>query len=158
MRSPSTAPPRPCISPAWPPGLARATLWTSPNHLCGFGQLWAVLRRAGRLCRYRSADLQPERCRLEEKLAQAEEAGLCPRWWSRSILPASRARWTGLRALAETYGFTVIEDASHAIGGKYQGHPIGNCRFSDMTVFSFHPVKIITTGEGGMVLTNVATV
>jgi dTDP-4-amino-4,6-dideoxygalactose transaminase len=55
---------------------------------------------------------------------------------------------------APQYGFTVIEDASHAIGGRYQGKPIGACSFSDMTVFSFHPVKIITTGEGGMILTN----
>ncbi|MFN9608176.1 MAG: DegT/DnrJ/EryC1/StrS family aminotransferase, partial [Pseudanabaena sp.] len=52
------------------------------------------------------------------------------------------------------YGFKVIEDASHAIGGKYQDKPIGCCEFSDLAVFSFHPVKIITTGEGGMVLTN----
>lgn len=56
--------------------------------------------------------------------------------------------------LAETYGFKVIEDASHAIGGQYQSAPIGGCQFSDVTVFSFHPVKIITTGEGGMALTN----
>lgn len=57
-------------------------------------------------------------------------------------------------ALAQRYGFTVIEDASHAIGASYRGRPVGGCEFSDMAVFSFHPVKIITTGEGGMVLTN----
>ncbi len=56
--------------------------------------------------------------------------------------------------LARQYGFKVIEDASHAIGGTYLGEPIGNCRYSDITVFSFHPVKIITTAEGGMALTN----
>ena len=56
--------------------------------------------------------------------------------------------------LSREYGFTVIEDASHAIGGSYQDNPVGSCAYSDMTVFSFHPVKIITTGEGGMVLTN----
>jgi dTDP-4-amino-4,6-dideoxygalactose transaminase len=59
-----------------------------------------------------------------------------------------------IRALGQRYGFKIIEDASHAIGGKYRGEPIGNCRYSDITVFSFHPVKIITTGEGGMALTN----
>lgn len=59
-----------------------------------------------------------------------------------------------IHELAEQYGFTVLEDASHAIGGEYQGCKVGSCRYSDMTVFSFHPVKIITTGEGGMVLTN----
>jgi dTDP-4-amino-4,6-dideoxygalactose transaminase len=56
--------------------------------------------------------------------------------------------------LGRKYGFKIIEDASHAIGGQYIGHPIGECRFSDITVFSFHPVKIITTAEGGMALTN----
>ena len=56
--------------------------------------------------------------------------------------------------LSREYGFTVIEDASHAIGGSYQNDQVGSCAYSDMTVFSFHPVKIITTGEGGMVLTN----
>jgi len=59
-----------------------------------------------------------------------------------------------IHALSHQYGFKIIEDASHAIGGKYKGEPIGNGRYSDITVFSFHPVKIITTGEGGMALTN----
>jgi len=59
-----------------------------------------------------------------------------------------------IRTLAERYGFSVIEDASHAIGARYRGEPVGNCRHSDIAVFSFHPVKIITTGEGGMALTN----
>ena len=59
--------------------------------------------------------------------------------------------------LGQAYGFRIIEDASHAIGGTYQSEPVGNCRYSDITVFSFHPVKIITTGEGGMTLTNEKT-
>ena len=59
-----------------------------------------------------------------------------------------------IHRLSQTYGFKIIEDASHAIGGKYKGEPIGNCRYSDITVFSFHPVKIITTAEGGMAMTN----
>lgn len=59
-----------------------------------------------------------------------------------------------IRALSKQYGFKVIEDASHAIGGKYLGEPVGNCRYSDITIFSFHPVKIITTAEGGMAVTN----
>jgi len=57
-------------------------------------------------------------------------------------------------SLSKRYGFKIIEDASHAIGGEYRDEPIGNCRYSDITVFSFHPVKIITTGEGGMAVTN----
>ena len=57
-------------------------------------------------------------------------------------------------ALADRYGFAVVEDASHAIGGCYQGQPVGCCSYSSITVFSFHPVKIITTGEGGLATTN----
>ncbi|RLA47497.1 MAG: UDP-4-amino-4,6-dideoxy-N-acetyl-beta-L-altrosamine transaminase, partial [Gammaproteobacteria bacterium] len=57
-------------------------------------------------------------------------------------------------SLSQRYGFKIIEDASHAIGARYKDEPIGNCRYSDITVFSFHPVKIITSGEGGMTLTN----
>ena len=57
-------------------------------------------------------------------------------------------------ALAKQYGFKVIEDASHAIGAKYLGEPVGNCKYSDITVFSFHPVKIVTSGEGGVAVTN----
>ena len=59
-----------------------------------------------------------------------------------------------IAALAQQYGVTVLEDASHAIGGLYQGQPVGGCRHSAITVFSFHPVKIITTAEGGLSTTN----
>lgn len=59
-----------------------------------------------------------------------------------------------IAALAEQYGFKVIEDASHAVGGRYRDQPVGNCTYSDITVFSFHPVKIITSAEGGVALTN----
>ena len=59
-----------------------------------------------------------------------------------------------IAALAEKYGFLVVEDASHAVGGEYKNSRVGGCRYSDMTIFSFHPVKIVTTGEGGMTLTN----
>lgn len=61
---------------------------------------------------------------------------------------------SAIKKLAQQYGFQVIEDAAHGIGGRYRDRPIGCCEFSDLTVFSFHPVKIITTAEGGMVLTN----
>ena len=59
-----------------------------------------------------------------------------------------------IHALSQKYGFSIIEDASHAIGGSYQDTPIGNCQYSDITIFSFHPVKIITTAEGGVATTN----
>ena len=60
-----------------------------------------------------------------------------------------------IHALSKEYGFQIIEDASHALGGRYQGNLIGSCLYSDITVFSFHPVKSITTGEGGMAVSNI---
>lgn len=59
-----------------------------------------------------------------------------------------------IRAMTQKYGITIIEDASHAVGAEYQGRPVGDCSHCEMTTFSFHPVKIMTTGEGGMILTN----
>ena len=59
-----------------------------------------------------------------------------------------------IRALADRYGFAIVEDASHAIGGYYDGAPVGDGRYADITVFSFHPVKIVTTAEGGACVTN----
>jgi UDP-4-amino-4,6-dideoxy-N-acetyl-beta-L-altrosamine transaminase len=91
---------------------------------------------------------------LEEKLVQAERKGRLPK----VIIPVHFAGQPcdmfGIYALSEQYGFRIIEDASHAIGARYKNEAIGSCRYSDITVFSFHPVKIITTGEGGMAVTN----
>jgi UDP-4-amino-4,6-dideoxy-N-acetyl-beta-L-altrosamine transaminase len=92
--------------------------------------------------------------RLAEKLAQAEKTGNLPKVVIPVHLCGQPCDMAGIHALSQQYGFKIIEDASHAIGGKYKGEPIGNGRYSDITVFSFHPVKIITTGEGGMALTN----
>lgn len=91
---------------------------------------------------------------LTEKLALAEKTGCLPKVVIPVHLCGQSCDMAGIQILSRRYGFKIIEDASHAIGGKYQGEFIGNCRFSDITVFSFHPVKIITTGEGGMALTN----
>jgi UDP-4-amino-4,6-dideoxy-N-acetyl-beta-L-altrosamine transaminase len=92
--------------------------------------------------------------RLAEKLALAEKGGALPKVVIPVHLCGQPCDMAGIHALSRQYGFKIIEDASHAIGGKYKGEPIGNGRYSDITVFSFHPVKIITTGEGGMVVTN----
>lgn len=92
--------------------------------------------------------------RLAEKLAQAERSDCLPKVLIPVHLCGQPCDLAGIRALAQRYGFKIIEDASHAIGGKYRGESIGNSRYSDITVFSFHPVKIITTGEGGMAVTN----
>lgn len=91
---------------------------------------------------------------LARKLEQAERDGKLPKVVVPVHLCGQPCEMQAIQALARRYGFKVIEDASHAIGGKYQGEFIGNCRYSDITVFSFHPVKIITTAEGGMALTN----
>ncbi len=91
---------------------------------------------------------------LSEKLARAEEAGCLPKAVIAVHLAGQACDMALIHALSRRYGFKIIEDASHAIGGKYSGEPIGGCRYSDISIFSFHPVKIITTGEGGMVLTN----
>ena len=93
---------------------------------------------------------------LERKLEQAEREGKLPKVVVPVHLCGQPCDMQAIYALAQRYGFKVIEDASHAIGGQYKGAPIGNCEYSDITIFSFHPVKIITTAEGGMALTNSA--
>lgn len=93
---------------------------------------------------------------LEQKLQQAERAGRLPKVVVPVHLCGQACDMVAIHALGKKYGFRIIEDASHAIGGKYKGEFIGNGRYSDVTVFSFHPVKIITTAEGGMALTNSA--
>ena len=91
---------------------------------------------------------------LEAKLVAAEQAGNLPKVLVAVHLCGQSCDMAAIHALGQKYGFKIIEDASHAIGGKYKGEFIGNGRYSDITVFSFHPVKIITTAEGGMALTN----
>lgn len=88
---------------------------------------------------------------LKEKLEKAE---VKPKVVVPVHLAGQSCDMEEIHKLAEQYGFTVIEDASHAIGADYKDTKVGCCKYSDMVVFSFHPVKIITTGEGGMVLTN----
>ncbi len=92
--------------------------------------------------------------RLAEKLEQADGAGRLPQVVIPVHLAGQSCDMAAIAELARSYNFRVIEDASHAVGASYKGGPVGDCRFSDIAVFSFHPVKIITTGEGGMALTN----
>lgn len=91
---------------------------------------------------------------LAVKLEKAEREGRLPKVVVVVHLCGQPCDMQAIHALAQRYDFKVIEDASHAIGGKYRGEYIGSGRYSDITVFSFHPVKIITTAEGGMALTN----
>ena len=91
---------------------------------------------------------------LKEKLEQAEKESRLPKIVVLVHFAGQPCDMPGIHALSQEYGFKIIEDASHAIGASYSNIKVGACVHSDITVFSFHPVKIITTGEGGMALTN----
>ncbi|PCI56446.1 MAG: UDP-4-amino-4,6-dideoxy-N-acetyl-beta-L-altrosamine transaminase [Gammaproteobacteria bacterium] len=93
--------------------------------------------------------------KLEQKLRHAKVNNLAlPKVVIPVHLCGQPCEMEKIHILGRKYGFSIIEDASHAIGGKYKGRPIGNCEYSDITVFSFHPVKIVTTAEGGVATTN----
>ena len=91
---------------------------------------------------------------LEEKLLDAEKKNALPKIVIPVHLSGQSCDMQKIKSLSKRFGFKIIEDASHAIGGKYKDKPVGSCDYSDITVFSFHPVKIITTCEGGMAVTN----
>lgn len=91
---------------------------------------------------------------LEKKLITAEKVGKLPKIVIPVHFSGQSCDMQAIHSLAKKYGFKIIEDASHAIGGKYQDAPIGNSRYSDITIFSFHPVKIVTSAEGGAAVTN----
>ena len=129
-------------------------LWTSPN-------TFVASANCGLYCgaKVDFVDINPNTYNLsvdelERKLTGAEKQGCLPKILIPVHFAGQSCEMEQIAALSQRYGFKIIEDASHAIGGSYQGKSIGSCQFSDMVVFSFHPVKIITTGEGGMVLTN----
>ena len=131
-------------------GLAKGdTLWTSPNTFVASGNCALYCDAAVDF-----VDIDPETgnmsvSELEKKLEKRVPEVVVPVHFAGQCCEMEK-----IARLSKQYGFKLIEDASHAVGGKYKGVPIGSCAFSDMTVFSFHPVKIVTTGEGGMVLTN----
>lgn len=91
---------------------------------------------------------------LEDKLEIAKAKNRLPKIVIPVHFSGESCDMAKIHELSKTYGFHIIEDASHAIGGRYANKPIGSCEFSDITVFSFHPVKIITTAEGGLATTN----
>ena len=91
---------------------------------------------------------------LERKLAIAENANRLPKVVVPVHLCGTPCDMQAIHSLGQRYGFKIIEDASHAVGARYRHEPVGNCRYSDISVFSFHPVKIVTTAEGGVALTN----
>jgi len=91
---------------------------------------------------------------LEEKLINAKRNGTLPKIVIPGHMCGQSCDMKRIHLLSKKYGFFIIEDASHAVGGYYDNHPVGNCEYSDIAIFSFHPVKIITTAEGGMAVTN----
>ncbi|MFS2159098.1 UDP-4-amino-4,6-dideoxy-N-acetyl-beta-L-altrosamine transaminase [Pseudomonas sp. Pseusp122] len=129
-------------------------LWTSPN-------TFLASANCARFCgaSVDFVDIDPLTWNLDVqalayKLEQAEQQGRLPKVLIPVAFSGQSCDMRAIAALAERYGFIVIEDASHAVGARYAGRPVGCGDYAAMTVFSFHPVKIITTGEGGMVLTN----
>ena len=92
--------------------------------------------------------------KLEKKLIKARDNNKLPKIIIPVHLGGNPCEMKSLKKLSKKYKFKIIEDASHAIGASYDGSLIGSCSYSDACVFSFHPVKIITTGEGGAMLTN----
>lgn len=91
---------------------------------------------------------------LSKKLEDAKRNNRLPKVVIPVHMAGQSCKMHEINNLSKQYGFKIIEDASHAVGAEYRGNKVGSCKYSDITVFSFHPVKIITTGEGGVVLTN----
>lgn len=130
------------------------TLWTSPNTFVASANCGLYCGSNVDFVDIDSRTYNLSVSELEKKLELSCGNSTLPKVVIPVHFSGQSCEMDRIAELSRKFGFTVIEDASHAIGGTYQGSPVGGCRFSDMTVFSFHPVKIITTGEGGMVLTN----
>ena len=131
------------------------TMWTSPN-------TFVASANAARFCgaRVDFVDIDEHTYNistsaLAEKLETARhQKGVLPKIVMPVHFAGQSCDMREIGRLAEEFGFSVVEDASHAIGGRHLGRPVGDCQYSSITVFSFHPVKIVTTGEGGMAVTN----
>jgi len=141
-----------CLAVGLGPG---DVLWTSPNTFVASASC-AIMCGAS----VDFVDIDPETFNisvdaLEEKLEENRKSG---EKLPKIVMPVHFAGlpcdMDSIKQLSDEYGFKIIEDASHAIGSEYNNHKTGSCYYSDITVFSFHPAKIITTGEGGMALTN----
>jgi len=129
-------------------------VWTSPNSFVASANCALY---CGASVDFVDIDLQSgNMCpqALAHKLEEAKAKGQLPKVLIPVHFAGQPARMDEIARLANQYNFAVIEDASHAIGASFQGQPIGDCRFSDICIFSFHPVKIITSAEGGMATTN----
>jgi UDP-4-amino-4,6-dideoxy-N-acetyl-beta-L-altrosamine transaminase len=140
-----------CLALGLGPGKA---LWTSPNSFVASAN---CARYCGASVDF--VDIDPRTLNmsvtaLRDKLASAESKGCLPAALVPVHFGGQPCEMAEIRSLCARYGVSVIEDASHALGAEYRGVRTGNCAYADATVLSFHPVKIITSGEGGMVLTD----
>lgn len=136
-------------------GLNRGDLlWTSPNTFVASANCGLYCGAEVDFVDIDSRTYNMAVTKLEAKLESGKRTGKLPKVVIPVHFAGQSCAMERIAQLALEYGFTVIEDASHAIGGLYQNKPVGSCEYSAMTVFSFHPVKIITSGEGGMILTN----
>ena len=129
-------------------------LWTSPNTFVASANCGVLCGAAVDFIDINPLTYNMDPILLEEKLIKAKSENKLPK----IVIPVHYAgqscEMKKIYKLSKEYGFKIIEDASHAIGGSYMGNPVGSCKYSDVTVFSFHPVKIITTAEGGFATTN----
>jgi UDP-4-amino-4,6-dideoxy-N-acetyl-beta-L-altrosamine transaminase len=129
-------------------------LWTSPITFAASANCGRYVGADVDFVDIEPATLNMDVDALAAKLAVAEAEGRLPKMVVPVDFGGLSCDMRRIRELANRYGFLILEDAAHALGGRYLGEPVGSCRFSDMAMFSFHPVKSITTGEGGMIVTN----
>ena len=129
-------------------------LWTSPNTFVASANCARYVGADVDFVDIDPASLNMSVEALAAKLEVADRMGRLPDVVVPVDFAGASCDMEAVREIADRYGFRILEDASHAIGGRYKGEPVGSCRYSDITTFSFHPVKIITSGEGGLVLTN----
>lgn len=129
-------------------------LWTSPNTFVASANCGLYCGAEVDFVHTDPATYNMSVAALEARLVAAAAEGRLPKVVIPVHFAGQSCEMRAIHALGQQYGFRIIEDASHAVGATYLGEPVGNCRYSDITIFSFHPVKIITTAEGGMAMTN----
>ncbi len=130
------------------------SLWTSPNTFVASANCALYCGAEVDFVDIDPATYNMSTSALQQKLESADKLGKLPKIVAPVHFAGQSCDMQVIHELSQQYGFHIIEDASHAIGAKYQNHPVGDCRYCDITIFSFHPVKIITTGEGGAATTN----
>jgi len=129
-------------------------LWTSPNTFVASANCGLYCGAEVDFVDTDPATYNMSVAALEAKLVRAAAENRLPKVLIPVHFAGQSCEMREIHALGQKYGFRIIEDASHAVGARYLGEPVGNCRYSDITIFSFHPVKIITTAEGGMAMSN----